>query len=293
MVVTRRSANHRSKKRGLFVILDQNVQSAVTGELLASELARLRESGAIRLLEDDGGLTQLKLGRESYGVVIDAPLPQSGPWPLGGTEDPELVKAAFRLQNGSLLQVNLPNMPSLAIPIAPIGSFAGRGKVHRDINGKSRDGVLRGPFDIVKPPISPVPTYPMLWGHDAPRERQLIVHPDSEGCIRTASGGVTQSVLNEKAADVWATASRPHYNLELRFNSQSLVVAMTEEPCVGGSAWASVLFDEQDLEYPFSLWCNSTLGILLHWWFANKTQSGRGRSTITQVPLIPTLDVRT
>ena len=132
----------------------------------------------------------------------------------------------------------------------------------------------------------------MLWSHEARRERKLLVEPDSEGLVRPPSGGVTQSVLNEKAAGVWATASRPHYNLELRFNSQSLVVAMTQEPSVGGSAWSSVIFDEKDLEYPFALWCNSTLGILLHWWVANKTQSGRGRTTVTQFPEIPTLDVR-
>ena len=292
MLVARRSSTRHSKRRGLFVVLDQKVQSAVSGELLASELVRLRESGEIRLLEDDGSLTQLKLGGESYGVVIDAPLPQSGPWPLGGTEDPELIKAAYHLQNGSLLQVGLPNMPSISMPITRIGAFAERGKVHRDINEISRDGVPRGPFEVIKPPISPVPTYPMLWGHDATRERQLLVQPDSEGRIRPPSGGVTQSALNQKAANVWATASRPHYNLELRFNSQSLVVAMTEEPCVGGSAWSSVIFGEKDFEYPFALWCNSTLGILLHWWVANKSQSGRGRTTVTQVPMIPTLDVR-
>ena len=100
MLVARRSSKDPSNKRGLFVILDQKVQSAVEGELLASELARLRESGEIRLLEDDGSFTQLRLGGEAYGVVIDAPLPLSGPWPLGGTEDPELVKAAYHLQKG-------------------------------------------------------------------------------------------------------------------------------------------------------------------------------------------------
>ena len=31
----------------------------------------------------------------------------------------------------------------------------------------------------------------------------------------------------------------------------------------------------------------------LHWWVANKTQSGRGRTTVTGIPNIPTLDVQT
>ena len=31
----------------------------------------------------------------------------------------------------------------------------------------------------------------------------------------------------------------------------------------------------------------------MHWWVSNKTQSGRGRTTVTSIPKIPTLDVRT
>ena len=68
---------------------------------------------------------------------------------------------------------------------------------------------------------------------------------------------------------------------------------MTERPCVGGRAWPSVIFQNPDHEYPFALWCNSTLGLLLHWWVANKTQSGRGSITVTGIPNMPTFDVRT
>ena len=57
-------------------------------------------------------------------------------------------------------------------------------------------------------------------------------------------------------------------------------------------AWPSVIFQEQKHEYAFALWCNSTLGLLMHWWVTNKTQSGRGRTTVTGIPNIPTLDVR-
>ena len=99
--------------------------------------------------------------------------------------------------------------------------------------------------------------------------------------------------LLENAADIWATATRAHYNRDLRFNSQSLIVAMTGRPSIGGQAWPSVIFRNSEHEYVFSLWCNSTLGLLMHWWVANKTQSGRGRTTVTSIPNIPTLDVRT
>jgi len=35
------------------------------------------------------------------------------------------------------------------------------------------------------------------------------------------------------------------------------------------------------------------LGLLCHWWMSNKTQEGRGTTTVTSIPAITTLDVRT
>ena len=282
-----------SQKRAVFVILGRQVQSAAVADLLAAETTRLRESGQVQRLEDAGGVTHLRIGGDSFGVVIDAPLPQAGPWPLAGIADGDLAQAAFHLEHGALLQVGQPAAPHVALPITQLGNLADRGPVDRDINGRTPTGSPRGPFELIKPAVSPVPTYPILWAHDAKRERRLVVAPDSEGQIRSASVGITQADLLEKAARIWRTASRAHYNRDLRFNSQSLVVAMTERPCIGGRAWPSVIFEESQLEYAFSLWCNSTLGFLMHWWVTNKTQSGRGTTTVTGIPNIPTLDVRT
>ena len=67
---------------------------------------------------------------------------------------------------------------------------------------------------------------------------------------------------------------------------------MTERPCIGGRAWPSVIFRNREHECAFALWCNSTLGLLMHWWMSNKTQSGRGTTTVTGIPNIPTLDTR-
>ena len=39
------------------------------------------------------------------------------------------------------------------------------------------------------------------------------------------------------------------------------------------------------------LWANSSLGLLLHWWHANKQQSGRGRIVLTALSSLPVLDV--
>ena len=201
-----------------------------------------------------------------------------------------LAQTAYRLARGELMAVGSPADEPHRLPITEIGRFAGRGPYAMDINWDLTDGTPQGPFALLKPMVNPVPTYPMLWAHEAKQQRNLIVEPDSEGQIKDFPAG--QERINEKAARIWATATRAHYNRDLRFNSQSFIVAMTERPAIGGRAWPSVILNEREHEYAFALWCNSTLGLLLHWWTANKTQNGRGTTTVTAIPRIPALDVR-
>ena len=163
--------------------------------------------------------------------------------------------------------------------------MANRGPVDRDITEDAYDGTPRGPFRRAKLAVGVHPTYPMLWNHAAKRERQLVVQPDEEGEIKDG--------MDEKAALIWATTTRPHITTVTCNSTRSrLVVATTERPCLGGRAWPSTIFENSEHEYAFALWCNSTLGLLLHWWMSNKTQSGRGTTTVTGIPNIPTLDTR-
>ena len=140
------SASLNSPTRGIFVMLSQQVQAAAAAELLAAEIIRLRETGQIRRLEDPGGLTSLLLGGDSYGVVIDAPLPKSGPWPLAGIADGDLAKAAYHLEQGALLQLGQPGAPLLNLPITKLGKIAERGPVHRDITEQTRRRNATGSF---------------------------------------------------------------------------------------------------------------------------------------------------
>ena len=171
-----------------------------------------------------------------------------------------------------------------------IGRFSGGGPYAMDINWDLTDGTPQGPFALLKPIVNPVPHLPDALG--------TRLEATAEPYCRTGLGGSDQGLpcglgrINEKAARVWATATRAHYNSELRFNSQSLIVATTERPAIGGRAWPSVILGEPEHEYAFALWCNSTLGLLLHWWTANKTQAGRGTTTVTAIPRIPALDMR-
>ena len=256
-----RKGKQQDEKRAVFVMLRQRPSSAIEAELLADEISRICESDRLRPIERLEGISGIRIGDQEYGVMLNAPLPESGPWPLVGILDEELAQVAWNLERGNLIALGLPSVEAIEIPMIGIGEIADRGPYHADIYWDQPDGTPRGPFELIKPAASLVPTYPMLWAHDAKRERTLIVEPDSEGRIKPASGQLTANELQDKAARTWDTASRAHYNRDLRFTSQSLVVAMTERPCIGGRAWPSVIFGEPEKEYVFTLWCNSTLEI--------------------------------
>ena len=112
----------------------------------------------------------------------------------------------------------------------------------------------------------------------------MVCLPDSQLKVRPG--------MEEKAAAVWVTASHSHINRDFRFNSQPLAVAFTDQESIGGIAWPNVEFSDSRLDFAFSVWGNSTLGLLAYWWHANRQQSGRGRTTIRAVESLSVLDFR-
>ena len=295
LVVASRSKTAGSRtQRVFFVTLDAIPGSLQEGQLLAKEILRLQQEGPVARLESATTGTMLKLGDRRYGMLTDAPIPKILPWPSVGVSDSDLGRMAYLLSTGVLSDFDGKGVGMQQLPVAPIREVADRGYYHMDIYWDNADGSPRGPYEIQ--PLLPggVPTLPVLWEHDFRRERMLVVKPDSEARLKQLDqfGAKVRKKMKEKAVGINATMTRTHYNRDLRFTSQSLVVAMTEQKCIGGHAWPSVIFDNPDHEYAFALWCNSTLGVTLHWWTTNKSQSGRGRTSVTAIPNIPTLDTR-
>ena len=86
--------------------------------------------------------------------------------------------------------------------------------------------------------------------------------------------------------------SRVHYYLSPTFSATSAIAMFTEEPSIGTCIITNVAFQETRHEIAWTLWCNSTLGLVCHWLQCGKQQPGRGRLTHTTLKTMPTLDVR-
>jgi NAD(P)-dependent dehydrogenase (short-subunit alcohol dehydrogenase family) len=270
----------RPEPQAIFSVISRQPRSSVEGELFAAAILRARQD-AKGLSDGPVGGTPLYLGDEKIGELLRGPLTEGDQWPLVGISDMSLAQTAFALANGSL---KLAGFPAHDVPMSRFRELTiGQAPYDLDIDGDKADGTPRGPFRVLSG-WRRGEDYPCLWSHEAEKERTLELHPDSHGSVRKT---VTDAAIDK----IWNTATCLHYNRDLRFNSQSLVAAMTTVKAIGGRAWPSVLLKDLTWEYAGALWCNSSLGLLCHWWAANKTQNGRGSVTVTAIPSISTLDL--
>ena len=271
LVVATKQRDRRNKEPGetLFVNLYHRPHSLAE----AFEIAR-----AVSRLSSEVRQGRLCIGdEETVGTYIRGPLSQGG---CASLRETTLADTALGLAAGML---RLPQGYSTPLSTVRLGTIGKTGLLHRDISGTT-NGAPRGPFEII--PIQGVPQYPVLWGHDAQRERSLVVLPDSEGEVRPD--------CDAHAIEVWnTTASRLHFNLDFQVNSQSLTACLTPAKTIGGRAWPNIIPARDEWTVPLVLWSNTTLGLLAFWWIGSRQQQGRAILTITQLPSLMVLDPRT
>lgn len=272
----------RGSKRATFVTLNERPDTTMSGANTAIKIRHLIKASGLRKLEGDAvGGSPLILGNELIGHAIDAPI-ASG-WNLARVRDFSLAQAAYWLTKGTLLLPTMPRNSAIAVPIIGIGALGEIGPYHADINGRTSTGGIRGPFD--KRPIQPTsaPTYPVLWEHVAERERTMVFEAESECVPRIGKDNDEQELIDQKVDARWHSASHCHFNRDFRFNSQSTAMQFSRRRTLGGRAWLSIKLSTPAHEKALVLWGNSSLGILMYWWFANKQHAGRG--SIGRLPL--------
>ena len=266
------SRKNPSTPETLFVSLARRPQSLLEAHEVARQIRRIPPAAR-------GG--RLEVGsKEEAGSYTRAPLREKGSALL---LDPKLAETMTELSSGRLRFPRLRN--EFKLPMVPLGALGTRGLLHRDLSGNELDkaGLPRGPFDIV--PITGVPEFPVLWRHDAKRERRLVVKPDREGRVRSG--------CDDRAVSAWdRTATRLHFNLDFQLNSQSLAACVTPEAAIGGTAWPNFRLKNNEWEEIIMLWANCTLGLLSFWWIGSRQQLGRARLTISSLPTLSVIDPR-
>ena len=278
LIVCRESSNAPSG-RGAFVSLRRRPRSEMEATEIARAISALLQDSPLRTMEDGPfGGSSLFVGEEQLGEVVDAPLRGDTPWSAVGIADSIAIQTAYQLVQGRVWLPQLRDQDTLHLPMATLQQVCQVGINHNNIVGNGSQTA----FDRIKS-TSIASTYPMLWNHDAQREKSMVVEPDSEGRVKIGREG--------RAGEIWDTRSHAHHNADFRFNSQPLAVAFTERQTIGGRAWKNVKFADRAHEIAYTLWCNTTLGLLCYWWHSSRQQAGRGSMPVTAIRTMPTLDV--
>ena len=269
IVATKRLDQDSPAGSALFVNLlrrPATLLEAAETSRIANQLAARSETG------------HFSAGGQRLGSYIRAPLSEGG---CAALRESALAKTMIALRNGELRMPRCETRHPL--PIASLGRIGKRGLLDRDI-GTRNDGEppFRGPFKIV--PVGGAPSYPILWKHDADRERRMLVRPDSQGEVRPD--------CEDRAVAVWRTATRLHFNRDFQINSQSLAACMTPDRAIGGRAWPNFRLQDARWDEALALWANCTLGLMAFWWAGSRQQQGRAVMTISELPKLMVLDPR-
>jgi len=278
--------------RATFVVLNERPSSTMTGLITAVQIRRLQESKLRKLEDGPVGGSLFHFGDDVIGYAMDAPLPEEGPWKLARIKDGALAQVAYQITDcGSIWLPGTAKKNAMPVPIVPVSGIGKVGPLHMDINYNDSNGGIRGPFYVEPLKTKAAPTYPVLWAHDAKRERCMEFEADSEGIIRQGKDSDEDKFAQEKASRIWAISSHCHFNRDFRFNSQSTAMQFTSKKTIGGRAWTSIKLANAEQEKALVLWSNSSLGLLIHWWHANKQQAGRGSIGVSALESFPVLDV--
>jgi len=288
-----RKVKAKGALRAVFVILKERPRFPLLGATAAKQIHRLIENKNLRRLEDGPvGGTLLHFGNDVIGQAIVAPISASGAWNPSRIADLSLAQAAYQIaRRGRVWLPSMNRSEAVKVPIKAVGNIGTIGPYHADINGNNANGGMRGPFEISAVKSKAAPTYPVLWSHDAERERTMMFKADSEGLPRRAETAEGQDWVEEKVASLWSTAAHCHFNQNFRFNSQPTAMQFTRRRTIGGRAWISIRLATVEQEKALVAWANTTFGLLLHWYHANKQQSGRGNIGRTALQDLPVLDV--
>ena len=268
MIVARRlAAGEQPARRAHFV----NLAARPGNKLEAQETARAIGIARNRLTAPETA-TAITIGRTEVGTIRLEGVNPLDKWTTARIANIGLVRTARALARGSLY---LPQrIDPVAIPMTRMGQAGRVGPVHRAIlNAFSRQAGANSGAE-----------YPMLWNQNSGKQVKMATEPDSAGTIKAGK--------EAESARVWAQSSRLHINMDFRFNANPTAAAFTERITAGGRAWPSLQMDTVEMEKATCAWLNGTLGMVGYWLASNRTTGGRGTTTVTAIPNIPTLDLR-
>ena len=265
--------------RGRFV----NLWRAPYQETDALALVRaVNAAASMPLLRSDGppvGGNPLVVGGEQWGEVLDGPVGE-GSWTSARWRRVVTGQFASALERGELWTGDGAQVAG-RVPVAIMGDVCNVGPQHRRIRGSL--GVFDGYHGW-----NGDAQFPALWSLDSSVHQGMLAEPNAW-------------LIPKPGIDhmpIWSQSGTLHITVDVRYNAQPIMAVHTDVRTLGVRAWHTLSVHEDDpvirsrLEIALALWCNSTLGMLLHADHSNSAQEGRGQGNKGMLESLTTLDVR-
>ena len=224
-------------------------------------------------------------GTEELGVARGMALAGGEPWSDLGSMHEDVAYAANRLAaTGALVDTAAGGKDmTLHTGMVVLSDIFAVGPTHHLIGSVLNSKSPSGAFDI-----TPTTSHAdergrnrMLWAASS-KNVTLIVRPTHKGAI--ADPDVLKRIKGKTGT--------LHYARGMRWTSQKILAATTSGPVFGGRAWTTLIHDDHRLRKAFAVWANSTLGMVVHWTQASRTQSGRGPIQVKGIHEMPVPDFR-
>lgn len=213
------------------------------------------------------------------GSWVAAQIPSPGfPWFAVGMQNHHLAEAAAELMNGRLYSPQDMQSWDLSLSFTNLGRIAGTGPTH-DLIGHPRGGDGRGAFTFDAVPEGYVPTYPALWAANSKTQTKILTTPTHEGTPVSERDDLQKRMLSHR--------SNLFISRGLRMTSQSIAVAVTDTPAMGGSAWNALQTDDAGITAALAIWGNSTLSLIIRACYAQTTQQGRATMQVKALAGFP------
>ena len=259
--------------RGKFVCLNQRPQSALEAMEIANRINRSKNTWKLEDVPNGGDI--ISVGNTNSGQMLDCPINSGVSWIATRARSMALLQTAHRIRNGKF---HLPmSRKAVSIHMCQVRDIA---KIGSADSFREKDGA----FVMVEGCEPNSDGYDALWKVNAPLQRSMIAVPDYTAIPRSNDSAMVKRVLD--------CYSKTHYHINLTFGANSVISSFTENPSIGIRSMINVLLNNPRHEIAWTLWCNSTLGLLCHWLHCGKQQMGRGTLRQQTLETSPTLDVR-
>ena len=265
--------------RGVFV----NLWRAPYQETDALALiSAVNAAASASLLRADGppvGGNPLIVGGEQWGEVADGPVGEKS-WTAARWRRTLLAQFATALERGELWTEDGTQIAG-RIPVAALGNICNVGPQDRQI--RSDNGAFVAHHDW-----NEQAQFPALWSLDSSIHRGMRAEPNAWLVPKP----------DRDHSPIWAQSGTLQITRDVRYNSQPVMAVRTDLRALGIRSWHSLTLHDLDplvssrLETALALWCNSTLGLLLHANHSNRSQQGRGQGNKGMLESLIALDVR-